>query len=106
VATPAEILVLRRMVDDQTAPFTWSDGDLGDMLDAADGDSTNVAAELWRQKAATFSTMVDVSESGSSRAMSKAFSQALEMAKYYDGQNVVEETSAQPAPRTRAIVRP
>lgn len=63
-------------------------------------------AIIWREKAASYAELVDVSESGSSRKMSDLHKNAIEMAKQYDGMKTVVEVDFSNRPRTRAIERP
>lgn len=84
MATAAEIAALRLLVNEPDDSNGWSDERLEALIDA--GDSTNaIASGIWTAKAATFTTLVDVSESGSSRKLSDLHKQALAMATYFGG---------------------
>jgi hypothetical protein len=105
MATVESIASLRRLIDDVAAPQTYTDEYLNARLDANENPEA-IAAALWREKAAKYATLVDISESGSSRKLSDLRKAALEFAAYYDkaNQDLVVVTSSRP--RTRAIVRP
>lgn len=101
-----DLRLLRSYINEESATSTFSD----EMLRAAlvDHGSIPAAAQaLWTVKAAKFSGLVDVSESGSSRKMSDLHKNALAMSKHYGSMLDVETTVEVLAsrPRTRAIVR-
>lgn len=111
MATVDEIAALRQIIDEPDASNGWTDIILGEILDStrnADGTANYNAAgsTAWRRKATSFSKMVDVSESGSSRKLSDLFKNALEMAKYYTSQDTTVPDDLSERPRTRAITRP
>lgn len=106
MATSQDIKTLRVMVSEPDTTV-YSDLDLGSIIDQAEGDLDKSAAMIWEQKAGRFSTLVDVSESGSSRKMSQIHDNAMKQAKYYadkiaSATQVVPEV---PRPRTRTAVR-
>jgi hypothetical protein len=82
MATAAQIAALRLMIaqPDDVAPYT--DAVLGAAIDAA-GNLDAVAYDIWIQKAASASALVDISEGGSSRKMGDLQEQYLAMAKVY-----------------------
>ncbi len=90
MATVEQIAALRRMTDEPDSDV-YSDLDFQSIIDQAEEDMDLAAADIWRQKAARFSTLTDVSESGSSRKMSQLHGAALTQAKFY-------EDRANPAP--------
>lgn len=107
MATTEDIAALRVKIDEPTST-TYSDEMLDTVLEQADNNLDAAAAELWEGKAARYSRLVNVSESGSSRNMSDLHKNALAMVKLYadragSGDNPVAVTAR---PRTRAIVRP
>lgn len=84
MATAEEIAELRRMIGESLNESPWDDATIAALIDASP--SMNVAAmKSWEQKAATYASMVDVSESGSSRRLSQLQEQALRMVAYYRG---------------------
>ena len=105
MADESVILQLRRLINDRSEPFDYPTEELNLRLDQGTGINA-LAAEIWREKAARYSELVDVSESGSSRKLSDLRKGALEQAAYYD--NMVAEAAAiaERRPRTRPIVRP
>lgn len=108
MASAEQIASLRRMIDDPAGSTqTYSDLALSALIDQAEGVLEAAASELWQEKAATFSRLVNVSESGSSRSMGDLYKNALAMAKYYKDQvtTTIEVETTQRA-RVRPIVRP
>lgn len=104
-ATPEEIARLRLMVDEPTTSV-YSDQNISDIFDQAEGDMDLAAAEIWQQKAARYSTLVDTSESGSSRSMSQLSRNATAQAKFYaDKVQVDIEVATERRPTTRTAVR-
>lgn len=83
MASKAQVAELRDLtsvtIDD------YNNDVLNEMIDSLDGSVNAAAASIWRRKAASYSSLVDVSESGSSRSMSQLFKQAKEMAMYFQG---------------------
>lgn len=105
MATPEQILRLRLMID-ETDSAVYTDEMLGSIIDQAELDLDTAASEVWQQKAARFSTLVDTTESGSSRRMSQLASNALAQAKFYGDKGVtVAEEAAVVRARTRTAVR-
>lgn len=105
MATATQVTSLRRMVDDVAAPQQYDDNELSTRIDEA-ASLEQAASVIWREKAASFSTLVDVSESGSSRKLSDLRKAALEQASYYDGVVATAVQATANRPRTRPIVRP
>jgi hypothetical protein len=102
MATPDEILALRRMTALGADTTVYDDVVLNDMIDELGINAA--AAAVWSEKASALSTLVDVSESGSSRNMSQAYKGALAMAQHYAGQDSTPEDNSLAA-TTRPIVR-
>lgn len=112
MATPAELARLRQLIDELDPAGEWPDELLETILDEtqnADGtvNLRKAAAEVWEAKTAVFISLVDVTESGSSRRMSQAFDHAQKMALMFRG------TSEDPSladlvsrPQSQKIVRP
>jgi hypothetical protein len=82
MATAEQIAALRLMIaqPEDVAPYT--NAVLGAAIDAA-GNLDQVAYEVWIQKAAAASALVDISEGGSSRKMGDLQEQYLAMARVY-----------------------
>jgi hypothetical protein len=104
MATSEEIAALRLLIDEPSSTF-YTDQMLASLVDQAESNLNAAASDIWQQKAARFSTLVDITESGSSRKMSNLYSNALAMAKHFadESAEVVAETTMQP--RTRTAVR-
>lgn len=84
MASAEEIAALRLLIGqpDNTPPYT--DDELSDRIDAADGDLDLVAYNIWTEKAASYSDAVDMTESGSSRKLSQLVDNALKMASRFE----------------------
>jgi hypothetical protein len=106
MATPEQVAEARALADyTDTDPF--DDTQLSAMIDSSS--VLRVVVTLWNTKAAKYASMVNISESGSSRSLGDAHKNALSMAKYYKG--LADEAEAE-APidtsrfaRSRAAVR-
>lgn len=68
----------------------WADEKIGIYLDASNS-VYKVAALFWESKAARLYAMIDVSESGSSRSLSKIYDNARSMAEYFNDRVAQEE---------------
>ncbi|SRR6266498_2587179 len=76
------LALLRRAIDEPTED-TYSDAELVERLSSAD--TADIAArDIWAEKMAALSSLVNVSEGGSSRALSQAYDHAKEMWSHYD----------------------
>lgn len=82
MATPDEVAALRLMIDEAEDTLPYTDVLLGSRLDAA-GSREGLAAQIWREKAAAAASLVNVSESGSSRSLSDLHDNALAMAQHF-----------------------
>lgn len=69
------------------------------------GSSVNqLMSRFWNAKAAASATMVDISESGSSRSLSTIHENAVRMARYWDDRVKSDEDAALEASTTRGRV--
>lgn len=82
MASLEEVEELRLLVDIVSTDAPYTDEYLGTLIDTYGMDTA--AATIWRQKAAAASTLVDMSESGSSRKLSQIRDAALGMAGHFD----------------------
>jgi len=111
MATVEEIADLRELVNEPDDSGGWTDARLDEYIEETrdeDG-ATNLnaaAAKVWLSKATTYSTLVNVSESGSSRQMSDLHKNALALHDRFAGQAASTDDLLATRPRTRAIVRP
>jgi hypothetical protein len=80
----ATLVQLRRLIDEPEAT-TYTDAELTLRLTEAEGDANSVALDIWIEKLAQLSGLVDISEGGSSRKNSQAFEQARFMVDYFTG---------------------
>lgn len=82
MAAVLDILELRDMLNEPDDTNDWTDLKLGALVDA--WPTLNAAAAAgWTTKAARYTELVNVSESGSTRSLGDLFQRALQMAKYY-----------------------
>lgn len=102
MAEAAEIEELRRLISQPDDVAPWTDVALGERIDDHTGTMQSLAAEIWREKAATAASLVDMKEGNSSRSLSQLQEQALRMAASLDSADVV--STARPT-RTRKIDR-
>lgn len=86
MATSEQIAALRLLINepDNVAPYT--DAALGAAIDAAEGNLNAAARGFWITKAASYASLVDTSEGGSSRKMSDLAKNALAMVKFFGDQ--------------------
>jgi hypothetical protein len=71
----------------------FTDAELGVLIDARG--INGAAAELWGAQASATASLVDITESGSSRKNSQAHDKAKEMLEYYSGIYAAEQEAAQ-----------
>jgi hypothetical protein len=83
MATEEEVAELRLLVDVASVDPPYTDEYLAMLIDTYGMDTA--AATVWRQKAASYSSLVDMSESGSSRKLSQLREAALDMAAGFGG---------------------
>jgi len=80
MADAAQIAELRRYINEPVDAEPWTDAELAARIDA--GTSTRlVASEIWEEKAASYSELIDVQEGNSNRKLSQLRAQASAMAK-------------------------
>jgi hypothetical protein len=93
MATVQEIASLRRFIDEPTEA-TYTDVQLGLRLDVA-ASPADLAREIWVEKAAAYTSLVDMQEGTSSRKLSQLRDNALAMAAAFGsgGTLVPSETS-------------
>lgn len=86
---------------------TYTDEQLLAILTSLDDSLNGAAAQIWTEKMATTSTLIDVKEGSSTRNLSDLHKNASSMAAYFKKLADTEDGgSATGRPRTRAIVRP
>lgn len=99
MATPADIEEIRRLTGNAEG---YTDEQIGAMIDG--GMTLNqIAYRIWNEVAASAATLVDTSESGSSRKLSDLHKNALTMAAMFKNADAPLVTSA--VVRTRRAVR-
>lgn len=105
MAEAEAIAELRRLINEPDDVEPWTDEYLSARLDAWTGTPTTLAAVMWREKAASYSSLIDIKEGNSDRKMSQLYSQALKMADGLDGGNGVDPTPVRRPATTRRIER-
>jgi hypothetical protein len=103
MATTEQVASLRRMVDEATTD-TYTDEALSAIIDA-ELSVDAAAATVWREKAAKASTLVNITESGSSRSMQQIFENAMKMANFYSTSSEEEVVVTTDVPFTSSITR-
>ena len=107
MATQEQVDALRERINDVHEPRTFTDAELGAIIDAGAGLDAD-AAYFWGIKASRYADMADVQEGSSRRSLSDLHAQALKMAAYWRARASGEDDGGRamrPA-RTRPIVRP
>lgn len=103
MATDAEVEQLRRLADEADDDGEYTNTDLSSLIDVK-GSVSAAAAQIWLEKAAGYSTKVDITEAGSSRKNSDLYAHAMEMAKMH-GATEGGDAATSAGSTTRAIVR-
>jgi hypothetical protein len=98
MATLTEIASLRKITNGAEG---YTDQQLSDLLDGG-ATEQQLAYRIWNELAASYATLVDVSESGSSRSLSELHKNALNIAAVYSP-SAASEVAVKP--RTRKMVR-
>lgn len=106
-ATDEDVIYLKTLIGETTL----SDEQLKIIMDANLNENGSVnfnrsAASVWGSKAAEAASLVNVSESGSSRSLSDLHKNALAMQKSFEAKDVAAVVEVTRRSRTRAIVRP
>jgi hypothetical protein len=112
MATAAERARVRQILNEPDDSNGWTDDRIDQLLEETsnpDGtfDFRSASASGWEQIAAGYTSLVNVTENGSSRSMSQQFDHAMAMAKMF-GSTGTDETGegSLPRPRSTRIVRP
>ncbi len=103
MATANEITAVRQNTDEPSSTSTFSDVDISALIDENGVDTSS--AIVWRRKAATLVSLVNVSEAGASRAYSDLHKNALAMASVYDRTDVVADATITKRAKVHKIVR-
>lgn len=82
MATSEQVAEVRKNIAEDRDD-DWSDPAIATTIDSAGGVNAASAA-IWRQKAASYAHLVDVSEAGASHKFSDLHRNALAMAKQYE----------------------
>lgn len=99
-----DIEILRRYID-EPGVGTYTDATLTERITSAPGLKA-LAAEIWLEKAAAYSRLVDTTEGSSSRKLSQLHQQALSMAGMYTSLADEAAPGRSRPTRIRAIERP
>lgn len=99
-----DYLRLRRMTGEVDSE-RYTNTDLEEFLTAASMDFNVAASLVWREKAASFAELVNISEAGSSRSDSDLYKNATSQAAYFEGLSGTGEAASTGTTTTRRIVR-
>lgn len=91
MATQDDVDALHRAANIPANDTDYTDSFLSALIDQT-GSVAAAAAAVWRYKAAATATMVDTTESGSSRKLSDLHKNALEMAAGFDQVDIVSRS--------------
>lgn len=104
MATISELQALRLLIAEPTED-SYNDVVLSERLDAVSGDLDRLAYAIWTEKAAAYSALVDVSESGSSRKLGDLHKNALAMREAIGARVSEADSPTQTGVRIGRIVR-
>lgn len=104
MATVDEIAALRILIAEPVDAEPYTDVRLGALLDEGT-DPRTIASSIWREKAASYASLVDVQEGNSKRTLSQLQSQALKMAASFEADVAGESVEIRRGTRTRMIER-
>jgi hypothetical protein len=96
---------LRRLIDEPANSSKYKSDKLAAILQAHNGDANLAAAQIWLEKAATYSKLVDMQEGDSKRNNSDLMKNATQMAKIFQGASNTGDTGVRPT-GTNRIIRP
>lgn len=99
MATPADIARVRLNTNEPNNVDPYTDAYIGGLIDSSG--VAGASAIIWEQKAASYSTKVDVTEAGASHKFSDLFDNAQKMIQYWRDQ---EEAEGGPAGRVKIKV--
>lgn len=105
MATAEEVELVRSYVDEPNETDDWPDRRVELFIDNATSGTKLIeaAAEIWGVKASKMASLVNVSESGSSRSLGTLVDNALKMERYYRGR-VVAVAASPPATPSGPII--
>jgi hypothetical protein len=95
MASAAEILAVAETLGPTAGSEGWDEIKIGAMLDSGMSPKA-VSLSYWEFRMSRTSSLVDVSESGSSRKLSDVFTNAANMAKYWRDKIAEEEFPVTP----------
>jgi adenine-specific DNA methylase len=95
MATVDQIAEVREYVAEPGITNGWTDERIGEYIDR-EADLFLAASAIWSSKAASYASLVNVSESGSSRSMGSLIDNALKMAKEFKGRSTTPGSEAVP----------
>jgi hypothetical protein len=100
--TETQLIRIRRIINDVDEPQMYSDDELNERFVEVKGNYDQLAYDIWIEKASAFSTLVNTSESGSSRSTGDLYKNAVSQANFYKGRldDVEEVATADATPFT------
>jgi len=104
MATEDQVLELRDLINETDDTDGWTDEKLSAIIDATDS-MNSAASRAWYLKAGQYASLVDVTESGSSRKLGDLRKNAVEMGALYAAADGTPEPTTTDAPVVRRIRR-
>ena len=101
MAAEADIALVVKNIPEDASADGWNDVYIGTLLDTGLS-VTKVTLSFWASRVAKYSTLIDVSESGSSRQLSALFNQAKTAYDMWLDKSKLEDN---PIPTGRSSVR-
>lgn len=110
MALTEDIVLVREYIAEPNDDNDWTDPRISDWIDryTTDGvpDLYGAAGEIWGIKASKYAELVNITESGSSRALGDLYKNAIAMQSSFVERSGGVEVAVTDRPRTRAIIRP
>jgi hypothetical protein len=88
MATPEQIAEVREYIAEPSIENGWTDGRIATYIDREEADLYLAASAIWTAKAARYASLVNVSESGSSRSLGSLIDNANKMAAAYKARSL------------------
>ena len=92
---------LRRLIDEPANSSKYGSDKLTEILQNHGGDANLAAAQIWTEKAAVYSALVDMQEGDTKRNLSDMMTNALKMAKLCQDSANTGDTGIKPTTTSR-----
>jgi hypothetical protein len=94
---------LRRLIDEPSNSSKYPSAKLTEILQAHNGIANLAAAQIWTEKAAVYSALVDMQEGETKRNLSDLMKNALQMARLCQDSADTGDTGVRPTTTSRII---